>query len=114
MGRGDACSDGTSSETAGMQRCRRARLGTYLGALEIATDAEQLESNSGHDLGVQIIHIGVQDVAGELLLRVDLWGEEEVASLLLLIFFQRNVNWVGLDWRCWARVGLHLVDCTAR
>jgi hypothetical protein len=79
MGRGEACSDGTSSETAGMQRCRRARFGTYLGALEIATDAEQLESNSVHDLGVQIIHIGVQDVAGELLLRVDLWGEEEVA-----------------------------------
>jgi hypothetical protein len=67
-----------------MRRCRRARLGTYLGAFEIATDAEHLESNSGHDLGVQIILIGVKDVAGALHRRVVLREEEEGVFVLFL------------------------------
>jgi hypothetical protein len=47
-------------------------------------------------LASRILLIGNEDVAGELLLRVDHREEEERG--FLLFFFIRNVTWVGLDW----------------
>jgi hypothetical protein len=58
-----------------------------------------------------LVLIIVEDVARDLLRRVDLREEEGTASLLLFIFLQRNVIWVGLilvlGWAVhWASVGL--------
>jgi hypothetical protein len=56
-------------------------------------------------LASRVLLIGDEDVAGELLLHVDLWEEEEAAFLLFISDRYVGQAGVALMGFCWARSG---------